>query len=201
MGTATDWRNIRTGLNGAVIAIKTDGTLWTWGDNTTGQLGDGTETNRSTPMRIGTATDWQSIEAGAQNTLAISIDGALGISGYNSRGELGDGTNTQSKIFRAIACPVNNVTPPVNNFAVEKVSIQENQLRVYPNPVQDIVTISSEEKILSVTVYNTAGKSILTKEINDTKGNIDLSGVLSGVYQINVRLVNNLIKTAKIIKR
>lgn len=152
-------------------------------------------------MRIGTATDWQNMEAGAQNTLAISADGALGISGYNGRGELGDGTNTQSKIFRAIACPVNNVIPPVNNFAVEKVSIQENQLKVYPNPVQDIVTISSEEKILSVTVYNTAGKPVLTKEINDTKGNIDLSGVLSGVYQVKVNLVNNLIKTAKIIKR
>lgn len=201
VGVATDWRNIRTGLNGSVVAIKTDGTLWTWGDNTTGQLGDGTETNRSTPLRIGTATDWQSVEAGAQNTLAISVDGALGISGYNGRGELGDGTQNQSKIFRAIACPMNNVTPPVNSFAVGKVSTLEDQLKVYPNPVQDILTISFDQKILSVTVYNTAGKPVLTKEINDTKGNIDLSGVLSGVYQVKVKLINNLIKTTKIIKK
>jgi hypothetical protein len=51
---------------------------------------------------------------------------------------------------------------------------------VYPNPVQDILTVSFDQKILSVMVYNAAGQQVLTKTINDTKGTIDVSGLVSG---------------------
>jgi len=53
------------------VAVKTDGTLWAWGQNGNGQLGDGTTTDRSTPVRVGTYTDWVSVAAGNQHTVAL----------------------------------------------------------------------------------------------------------------------------------
>ena len=44
--------------SGATIATKTDGTLWSWGNNGSGQLGDGTIINRSSPVQVGTGTNW-----------------------------------------------------------------------------------------------------------------------------------------------
>lgn len=59
IGTLTNWsKGSSSSSGGAVVALKTDGTLWTWGQNTVGQLGDGTSTNSSSPIQIGSATDW-----------------------------------------------------------------------------------------------------------------------------------------------
>ena len=48
VGTATNWARVSAGGD-HTVAVKTDGTLWAWGDNNYGQLGDGTTTNQSTP--------------------------------------------------------------------------------------------------------------------------------------------------------
>jgi len=50
------------------IALKSDGTLWAWGYNAAGQLGDGTNTNKNTPTQIGTDNKWVSISAGYYHT-------------------------------------------------------------------------------------------------------------------------------------
>ncbi len=76
------------------LAIKADGTLWAWGGNGSGQLGDGTYTNQNTPTQIETDTDWVDITAGGGHTLAIKTDGTLWAWGYNYIGQLGDGTIT-----------------------------------------------------------------------------------------------------------
>ena len=54
----------------APVAIRTDGTLWAWGSNNVGQLGDGTTTNRPFPTRIGVATDWTLMAGGVLHTIA-----------------------------------------------------------------------------------------------------------------------------------
>ncbi len=64
--------------------------LWTWGGNTNGQLGDGTTTNRTTPTVID--ADWSMVSAGAFFTLAVRNDGTLWSWGDNGFGQLGDGT-------------------------------------------------------------------------------------------------------------
>ncbi|MCL2607760.1 MAG: hypothetical protein FWD92_04320, partial [Methanomassiliicoccaceae archaeon] len=73
------------------VVIKSDGTLWTWGLNEYGQLGDGTTINRSSPAQIGSDT-WKYVSAGEVNTAAIRSDGTLWAWGNNSNGQLGDGT-------------------------------------------------------------------------------------------------------------
>lgn len=74
------------------VALKTDGTLWAWGGNTYGNLGDGTTTDKSTPIQIGTETNWAKVCAGGYHTLAIKTDGTLWAWGRNDYGQLGDGT-------------------------------------------------------------------------------------------------------------
>ena len=73
-------------------AITRNGTLWTWGDNSYGALGDGTTIQRTTPTRIGGEdTNWTSVSAGDTHTVAVKTDGSLWAWGYNGDGELGDG--------------------------------------------------------------------------------------------------------------
>ncbi len=73
------------------VAIRADGTLWAWGYNFYGQLGDGTQANRHTPEQVGTGTDWVSVAAGGAHTLAIRADGTLWAWGDNEDAEVGNG--------------------------------------------------------------------------------------------------------------
>src|SRR3989338_5085700 len=91
--TTTNWSSVSAGYY-HTIAIKTDWTLWAWGFNNYGQLGDGTTTNRSSPTQIGSGTNWSSVSAGGYHTVAIKTDGTLWVWGNNGNGKLGDGTTT-----------------------------------------------------------------------------------------------------------
>ena len=75
-------------------AIKTDGTLWTWGYNAFGELGDNTTTNKSSPVQtVAGGTNWKQISGGS-GTAAIKTDGTLWMWGYNSSGQLGTNDTT-----------------------------------------------------------------------------------------------------------
>ena len=78
--------------SGHTLAIKSDGTLWAWGENTNGQLGDGTRTQRLKPIQI--MTDVVSCAAGGNFSMAVKTDGSLWSWGFNNNGQLGDGTKT-----------------------------------------------------------------------------------------------------------
>lgn len=90
----TNWKQVSAGT-GNFGAIKTDGTLWTWGTNNYGQLGDGTSVGKSSPVQtISGGTNWKLVCAGSYTTSAIKIDGTLWMWGWNANGALGDGTIT-----------------------------------------------------------------------------------------------------------
>jgi alpha-tubulin suppressor-like RCC1 family protein len=75
-------------------AIKSDATLWCWGYNGKGQLGDGTTSQRLSPVQVGSAT-YIAVSAGRAHTCGIKSDATLWCWGHNASGQLGDWTTTQ----------------------------------------------------------------------------------------------------------
>lgn len=92
VGDADDWSQVSAG-GFHTVALKSDGSLWAWGWNDCGQLGDGTNETRGGPVKIGSDTDWIAVSAGMYHTLALKSDNSLWAWGKNEYGQLGDGTN------------------------------------------------------------------------------------------------------------
>jgi alpha-tubulin suppressor-like RCC1 family protein len=95
VGALTNWSQIAAG-NGHTAAVKTDGTLWAWGNNNNpnggGQLGLNDVLFRSSPVQVGALTNWSQIAAGRLHTAAIKTDGTLWAWAQNIRGQVGDNT-------------------------------------------------------------------------------------------------------------
>jgi alpha-tubulin suppressor-like RCC1 family protein len=98
-GGGTNWKQVAVGDN-SVAAVKTDGTLWTWGQNTSGNLGTGDTTDRSSPgTTAGGGTNWKQVAAFVNVTAAIKSDGTLWTCGYNAGKALGVGDTTNRSSF------------------------------------------------------------------------------------------------------
>jgi alpha-tubulin suppressor-like RCC1 family protein len=87
-----EWVNIELGYD-HTLALKADGTLWSWGGNYYGQLGLGDTSNQDIPQQIGNSNKWVSISAGKYFSLASDSDGKLWAWGYNANAQLGIDTN------------------------------------------------------------------------------------------------------------
>jgi alpha-tubulin suppressor-like RCC1 family protein len=93
IGALTNWSVFSVsawgGGTGTVLAVKTDGTLWTWGSNGHGQLGLGDTNNRSSPVQVGVGTTWSKVSIKNRSAIAVKTDGTLWAWGSNTNGELG----------------------------------------------------------------------------------------------------------------
>ena len=106
VGTGTDWAAVSGGGGGGwvgwgshTVALKSDNTLWTWGSNVWGQLGDPTITDCTVlPVQIGTGTTWIAASAGTWHTMALKSDGTLWGWGRGGYGQLGNGTYTDCTV-------------------------------------------------------------------------------------------------------
>jgi alpha-tubulin suppressor-like RCC1 family protein len=85
------------------MALKADGTLWTWGGNATGQLGDGTTTQRLVPQSTPVLTGVTAIAAGDQHALALKSDGTVWAWGSNSQGQVGGTPFTNHPVPQQVA--------------------------------------------------------------------------------------------------
>jgi len=93
VGALTNWQKAVGFAGNGMVALKTDGTIWSWGSGSSGMLGLGDSgINRSSPVQIGSLTDWADVAAGSYVGLALKTDGTLWVWGYNVYGALG--TNT-----------------------------------------------------------------------------------------------------------
>ena len=96
IGDANDWMMVATG-GAHAAALKTDGSLWSWGRSR--YLGDGTTSLRKVPTRVGDSSDWSQVSCGAGHTMAIKTNGSLWGWGSNNSGQIGDGTIRQDRIL------------------------------------------------------------------------------------------------------
>jgi alpha-tubulin suppressor-like RCC1 family protein len=95
VGGYTDWCQVSgSSIGDATVAVRTNGTSWTWGCNNTGQLGDGTTVNKSSPVSVvGGFTDWCQISASTFHSLAVRQNGTAWAWGCGANGRLGDNTS------------------------------------------------------------------------------------------------------------
>ncbi|MCC5951621.1 MAG: RCC1 repeat-containing protein [Acidimicrobiia bacterium] len=90
-GLLTDAVDVQSG-GSHTCAIQTDGTVWCWGANTFGQIGDGSTTTRKSPARVGKG--FTAVAAGTNHSCAIASDGRPRCWGLNGSGQLGDGSTS-----------------------------------------------------------------------------------------------------------
>ncbi|MBM6499365.1 fibronectin type III domain-containing protein [Flavobacterium macrobrachii] len=243
IGSATDWKSV-TGGAYHTVATKTNNSLWTWGRNNNGQLGLNDTTDRTTPTQVGTATNWDKISSGEDHVLGSRTYGALFAWGYDVNGQIGNdeaatnmltptlllnvnfwpdvqagnihstaiddtgklytwGSNIYGQlgngsftddflIFGPLACPQSTLS---NDDVVLKKSV-----KVYPNPVSNLLTITSEEILSEVVIYNMLGQIMMTKTIQDNQGSIDVANLKSGSYFVKMQSASGS-QTVKIIKQ
>eukprot|EP01034_Spumella_vulgaris_P039120 gene39120-48314_t len=91
------WASISAGGSHSA-AIRADGTLWTWGSNSNGQIGNNTLLDQIAPVQIGTSTGWTSVAAGGQHSIGMMLDNTLWTWGLNADGQLGNGQNTDQRV-------------------------------------------------------------------------------------------------------
>jgi alpha-tubulin suppressor-like RCC1 family protein len=89
------------GYHGAVL--PSDGSLFTWGRNQYGQIGDGSIDNKNAPVRIREDIQWGGISTGGGHTAALKSDNALWDWGWNNNGQLGDGSTTDTHLPEPVA--------------------------------------------------------------------------------------------------
>src|SRR5207302_9092912 len=109
--------------NAYAFALKSDGTLWSWGYNGSGQLGDAGGT-RSLPVRVGSVFDVTAVAAGQVHTLIMKGDGTVWSVGVNGNGQLG---NNAQEGNRYTPTQVNSLT------GVTSVAASNNSLAVVPH--------------------------------------------------------------------
>lgn len=114
VGTDSDWESISTS-RGHVLALKTNGELWTWGGGHLGALGTGNQDNQHLPIQVGTDSDWNFISANDWNSYAIKTDETLWAWGWNDWGQLGNGSYNISTV--PIQVEINSAWSFVNSCA------------------------------------------------------------------------------------
>jgi hypothetical protein len=138
------------------MGIKSDGTLWGWGLNSFGQLGDGTTVSQSLPEQIGTATNWQSVSCGYYSVAALRTDGSLWTWGDNSYGQLCNGNASVTSSATPYQVPVAGCSLGVNDYD------NPVALTLSPNPANESLTVHYEGKTSGdrITIYDLSGRVV-----------------------------------------
>ena len=179
-------------------ALVEGGGLYCWGSNGYGQLGDGTTSVSPSPKAVDVSgalagKTIKDVTAYYDTTCVVASDNMAYCWGYNNLGQLGDGTTSQ----RSAPIPINC---PTTSLGLSDNVVLGSEIKVYPNPTNAMVTISGEQEIVALVVYNLLGQEVLTKSINATETTLDVSQFPKGTYMMKLKTVNT-VQTLKVIKQ
>ena len=98
--------------NAFSLALKADGTVWAWGDNINGELGDDSTTNSATPVEVSGLSGVVAISANGSTPLALESNGTIWAWGYGVEGQLGNGsTPTDSTVPVQVSLTTGELAP------------------------------------------------------------------------------------------
>jgi alpha-tubulin suppressor-like RCC1 family protein len=206
-----------TGITSAVaatgafhcMAVKNDNTVWAWGRNTYGNLGDNTVVNKSAPVLMTGISSVAGLAAGTNFSLLYKTDGTFWGCGRNASGQLGDGTFTQRNIASQ-STSVCTILPPTgiseNNAAVARIN-------TFPNPSSDgqfAITMVNQlsgtgnRNDCKIEIYNVIGEKVLETKIMiqelNSGATINLSNRPNGMYILSLQVAEHTINQ-KLIKQ
>ncbi len=181
IGSNTNWQFIGKTTNQS-FAVKTDGSLWGWGQNDVGQLGDGSTTSYNIPTNSIAGTGWKICSGGRWHSAFVKSDGSLWTTGENVNGQLGDGTTVDKNTPISIDCNVLGINEVSGNYS----KYDHNIYTIYPNPVSNEFFIKNleEQKIEKLQIINITGNVVLEKE-GDAQ-NLNVQNLAPGMYIIRI---------------
>jgi alpha-tubulin suppressor-like RCC1 family protein len=173
VGAGTRWTSIAANDN-HTVALRSDGSLWAWGNNSYGQLGDNSIVNRSTPVRETTNAAWSQLTTCRYHTVALSASaGLVQASGFNAQGQLGTGNTTNSLMFVASAAPVLATRPAA-----------AARLAVYPNPAHGQCHLPALPPTATLHLTDSQGRLVRSQPTTPT---LSLTGLAAGLYLLRVQ--------------
>lgn len=172
--------------------MASDGTVYTWGDNTYGQLGNGNNTKSNVPVTVRTVGVLNgktivNIASGSDHSIALASDGTLYTWGRNSSGQLGNGSSTDSNVPVAVDQSGMGLLTFMEDGKLPAVfSLNQN----YPNPFNPSTTFEftiPEDGLTTLKIYDLLGQEIQTIVNEELKSgaykfNWKASGFPSGIY-------------------
>ncbi len=164
------------------MALLADSTVWMWGRNNSGQLGNNSTSQSNVPVQVIGLSQVVEISAGDAHSLAKTADGSIWAWGNGALGVLGSGSSANSlvpiEIIPFCGAPTNFEETNLSDF------------KIFPNPSDGRVNIQVENFLSKgqIFVHNTLGQEVLNSSINSPSLDLDLSHLNKGIYLISMNL-------------
>ena len=182
------------------LALKSDGTVWAWGSNLQGQLGNGNNIDSSIPSQVTNLSGVKAITSslvgcnGGGHCQAITDNGELWTWGHNFHGQLGVGNNTNSNVPVQVS-DVCSLLNGVNTIT------EQSDIFVYPNPFASQTTLEANDlfKDATLTINNCLSQTV--KQMKNISGEeiiLFRDNLPGGLYFIHLR-EGNKIHTCKLV--
>jgi len=168
----------------STLALKADGTVWAWGGNERGECGDGTKITRKNPVQVSGLTNITYIAARDYHNVAIKADGTLWAWGWDLNGQCGTGS-THDTLWTPKQVQVLGLSCTTTT-GIETIETS-TQVKVYPNPANNIITVELGTKNEELQIVDLLGKEIMRLLLPYESLDIDISSLQPGVYFIKTK--------------
>lgn len=162
------------------VALTSTGTVWSWGSNAYGEIGDGTTEDALSPVQMPGISDVGEIAAGDEYTLILKNDGTVWGVGLNGNGQLGNGT-----MWNQFETP-EPVTGPCTAHQTNGIGEEAVAISVFPNPATDVLTIRTDGAIVKHISLSTTDGRYCACRYDANAQTIDVRELASGAYFLTV---------------